>query len=217
MPQKRLAILLFGLSYVEKYWQWYSKRDVKIDYRLCYENHQKFIVKYFKSLGYEIDFFLSTNDSKMKNQIIKDYNPKGTYFGDLYSKGDNRKNRNYRVMKGIELILNYSNKNKIKYDNVLATRFDLEFQEDFSKSNILLDRFNLVSQMEKVKRICDNFYLLPGHMLEKFYKITVETLNMNAHCIRWHFENQNIDLYYFKNEKTYVHLLSFYKIKRQFI
>ena len=69
---KKLALLLFGISYRE-YFHWLSKRNVKIDYKKSLENYKTFIFEYFERLGYKIDVFFATNeiDNDEKRKIIR--------------------------------------------------------------------------------------------------------------------------------------------------
>lgn len=108
----------------------------------------------------------------------------------------------------------------IEYDLVLITRFDLLFQKDFKESNIQLDKFNLVSILEKDHLICDNFYLFPYKYLEKFYNIIVnKSINISHHCLKSDIENINGKDFvnYILNNYCNVGNLEFYKICRTYV
>ena len=113
-------------------------------------------------------YIFSTNDINSENEqkLVNMYKPI------KYSLIKTQKNRHYsRNIKFIDVI-NLCLSSNIKYDHVLITRFDLLFQKNFEKSNIDLDKFNLVSILEREHLICDNFYLLPFSKLQKLHEIS---------------------------------------------
>ena len=209
----KCALLLFGMSFCD-YDHWYSGK-VRIDYKKSYDNYQKYIYKYFHDKGYSIDVYLSTNISNNDEhkKIIKKYNPVRHSF--IKNEKNKHLSRNKKILNVIELCLN----NKVDYDLILITRFDLLFQKDFEKSNIKLDKFNLVSILERNHLICDNFYLFPFSKLKQFHKITKENINKSFHNIKD--EIEKIDnkefVNYILNEKKNIRELSFYKIVRIFL
>ena len=211
----KCALLLFGMSFC-KYKHWHSREgELQINYKDSYDNYQKYIYKYFHDKGYSIDVYFSTNISNNDEhkKIIKKYNPI------RYSFIENEKNktlsRNKKLLNVIELCLN----NNVDYDLILITRFDLLFQKDFEKSNIKLDKFNLVSILEQEHLICDNFYLFPFSKLKQFREITKKNINNSFHCIKNDLEK--IDnkefINYILNEKNCISNLSFYKIVRNYL
>jgi len=116
----------------------------------------------------------------------------------------------------IELCL----KSNIKYDLVLITRFDLLFQKDFNNSNIQLDKFNLVSILEKPNLICDNFYLFPHKYLEDFLKIiNNKKINTSHHYLKYDIEGINGKDFvnYILNNNKGIGRLEFYKIVRTYV
>ena len=143
-------------------------------------------------------------------KIIKKYKPIN------YSFIDNGKNnllsRNEKILDVTNLCLN----SNINYDLVLITRFDLIFQKKFDESNIQLDKFNLVSILEKNNLICDNFYLFPFSKLKKFNDIIKNNISKSFHNIKNDIENiENKEFVnYILNEHCLVKRLSFYRIHR---
>lgn len=210
----KCALLLFGMSFC-KYKNWYSKKNMQINYKDSYDNYQKYIYKYFHDKGYSIDVYFSTNVSNNDEhkKIIKKYNPI------RYSFIENEKNRilsrNKKLLNVIELCLN----NNVDYDLILIIRFDLLFQKDFEKSNIKLDKFNLVSILEKDHLICDNFYLFPFPKLKQFHEITKKNINKSFHNIKDDIEKIDNKEFvnYILNEKKSIGNLSFYKIVRNYL
>ena len=209
----RCAILLFGMSYC-KYRHWTNKQ-LQINYRDSYDNYQKYIYKYLYDKGYSIDVYFSTNISNNveHKKIIKKYKPIRYSF--IPDEKNINLSRNKKLLNVIELCLN----NNVDYDLILITRFDLLFQKDFEKSNIKLDKFNLVSILERYHLICDNFYLFPFSKLKKFYKITKKNINKSFHHIKNDIEkivNKEF-VNYILNEKDFIAKLSFYKIVRNYL
>jgi hypothetical protein len=59
--EKKIALLLFGIS-KQKYTHWsYNNPVYYIDYENSFDNYQEYIFKYFESKGYSIDIYFSTN------------------------------------------------------------------------------------------------------------------------------------------------------------
>ena len=127
---KKLALLLFGISYREHFHQW-SKRNVKIDYKKSLENYKTFIFEYFEKLGYKIDVFFATNeiDNDEKEKLLEIYKPVDCIF--LEHANEKRTGRNEKFRNVIDLCVKHKDNN---YDHVLITRFDLLFQKNFQES-----------------------------------------------------------------------------------
>ena len=201
--KKKIAILLFGFSKMDS-----SITGKKTDYEKSYENYKKFIFKYFEKIGYDIDVYYCTNKLDKKNEIKlrKKYNPKKFIYTDH--------GRNLKLFYCCKLCLD----NKIKYNLVLATRFDLIFKKKFSKSNIDFNKFNLVSILEKPNLICDNFYLMPYKYLNSFMNCQLlgGLKGSCGHCLKKYFDKvineKNIN--YILSENVCIADLSFYKLGR---
>lgn len=207
---KKCALLLFGISYSE----YDCRKNLKytINYNNSFDNYQKHIYKYFHDKGYLIDVYFSTNISNKEEQdkLIEKYKPLEYSF---IENEDNRTlSRNRKFINVIKLCLNKN----IIYDNILITRFDLLFQKDFEKSNIKLDKFNLVSILERDNLICDNFYILPFSKLKQFYEIAKKNISNSFHKIKNEIEKiENPEfINYILDERVHIHKLSFYKICR---
>lgn len=91
------------------------------------------------------------------------------------------------------------------------------FEKKFEDSNINLEKFNLVSELEHPGIICDNFYLFPFRVLKKFQDIVKSHIDR----VSFHYIKPDIDkiegpgfVNYILNEETLVRFLSFYKIVR---
>ena len=60
---KKLALILFGISYSE-YIHWDSLKYGKlfINFKYSHQNYKDYIYSYFENLGYSIDTYISTNN-----------------------------------------------------------------------------------------------------------------------------------------------------------
>jgi hypothetical protein len=209
----KLAVLFFGMSKAEYDNYWYSTRYV-IDYEKSYENYQQYIFEFFKSKGYDIDVYFTTNalNDHDKNEIIKKYNPVKCNF--IKNHPHHIIGRNSKIINVVDLCLESGN----VYDLVLITRFDLLFQKDFNQSNIQFDKFNMVSILEKPNLICDNFYLFPYKYLNPFSEIAKNNFTSRFHDMKDElYAKINKDensVNYILNENCCISDLSFYKIVR---
>ena len=205
----KLAVLFFGLS--KCHYHHHSHNIHFIDYEKSYENYKEFIFNYFKSKGYEIDVYFTTNrlDEEDTKSICKKYNPVKYNF--VENDGTHVLSRNKKLINVLSLCLESKN----VYDLILTTRFDLLFQKDFSKSNIQFDKFNVVSLLEKQTFICDNFYLFPYKYLKPFLEISKNNSINTFHTLKNElYKIPNIEMNYILNENSNIHQLSFYKIVR---
>jgi hypothetical protein len=209
----KLAVLFFGLS--KCHYHHYTNKVHFIDYHKSYENYKEFIFNFFKSKGYDIDVYFTTNilDDEDKNEICKLFNPVKYHF--MQNDVNHLLSRNKKLINVVNLCLESEN----TYDLILITRFDLLFQKNFLESNIELDKFNLVSMLEKKNFICDNFYLFPNQYLKIFLTISNNNINKRFHEIKKDLYEKipSNEFNYILNENCYVHQLSFYNIVRTIV
>ena len=212
MHTKRLALLLFGLSYTNyKHW---SSGDVLIDFRLSIDNYKNYIYKYFNNKGYIIDVFIATNpikDNNILTDLLLTYKPAKYEF--VEDSPNIITSRNMKFNKVAELCSNYSKRYNIQYDHCLITRFDLEFKKDFNLCDFRMDNINITSVLELPTGICDNFYLFPFKYLDQIHKVGQKNINKYFHNIEQDLREIS-DIYFFCNEHVAIPQLSFYKIIR---
>ena len=204
MENKKLALILFGLSYgVRDHWH---KRRYFIDYKVSYPNYKKFIFEYFESLGYEIDVFFCTNNDipeEEKNKLIDLYKPVDYCFSSGW--------KNDKIYNAVNCCM----KSGKEYDHYLITRFDMEFKIPFNECNFDFNKFNMVSVLEKPEFLCDNFYFMNKELFPKFKQVLGNNLRGNHHKLGPQFEKVIGEINFVKNEKTRIPLLTFYKIVRR--
>ena len=212
----RMALLLFGISKIH-YYHWNNKIKLNkniVDYNYSYDNYKEYIFDFFENKGYTIDTYFSTNilNKNDEIEILEKYKPIAHNF--MKDESNGKKSRNVKFDNVITMCL----EKNINYDLVLITRFDLLFKKNFDKSNIILNKFNLVSILEKPNSICDNFYLFPYKYLKNFSIIVKKNknINKNFHYIKEDIENllKPDTINYILNEYVHIPQLSFYKIKR---
>jgi len=205
--KKRMALLFFGIHYLENMNHW--KGAIKnIDFSLYYKNINDKLIEYF-SKKFEIDIFFCTNRSKKLNKLIECYKPKRYYLVD--NDVNHIISKNKKVLKALECCINYQKDNRILYDNIILTRFDILFEKTFS--GIDYNKLNLVSILEYKFSICDNFYLFPQKYLEQFYSIFKTYKKTNSHVFKVLFE-KTMDINYICNEETDINSLSFYSLHK---
>lgn len=135
----KIAICLFGLYSGTKHNRLVGDKygDFKISEN--WYNGDLGIKNFYEQLnvGNEIDFFVHTWNKNYKNEIIKKCNPVRYIIGDNYiiknnklglcskSKLENRLSCFYSRFKVNELRKKYQEENKIEYDFIIVSRFDL--------------------------------------------------------------------------------------------
>lgn len=210
---KKMAFGLFGTSYNPNYKHW-SGRTKVVDFRKSFYNYKKNIFDYFSKENFEIDVFISTFENELKDNLLLTYNPKKAEFYRMFKNAPQYYPKNYLIIKLLESIIQYSKQNNVKYDNLLLTRFDLEFLIPFNKldNQINYSQFNNFSILEHQNVICDNFYLMPFNFIEKFLNIFLKNKNSNPH----YFKNQFIENFekinYIHNEYVGIAYLKSYTI-----
>lgn len=204
---KRVAICLFGMSYRETLPHW-GGAMYQIDARPCKFNHDKYIVSYFKELGYEIDYYLSTNTSEQDEWYLQEYKPVYANFDEYSNVNEDRLNigvptRAKRLLHVLQACL----ESTTRYDMVIAIRFDLLICKPLHDWSIDFENFNVLSVLERPikRRIDDNLYILNSKHLESFVRVLYENQNISHHdiygkfCIA--FDNK-VNLMYNENKRV---------------
>lgn len=81
----KVAIILTGLSYCEKYRHASipnNINEIMVDYRESFANYKQYLINYFREKGFIIDIFIATNPSSLSEQLLNDYKPKDYLFID---------------------------------------------------------------------------------------------------------------------------------------
>ncbi len=234
--KKKIAILLYGLSYCENF-KHFNKKQFNINYKKSLENYKNVLFNYFNSNYFDIDIFICTNKSKKNDELINDFKPKKYLFiedniNNMKTYYDENKSNileknkllkiqhperyyytNIKKLSVLKLCKEYSEENKIKYNNIIITRFDLKFNISFEEANINYGMFNVISMLEKPNLIDDNFYLFPYYNINNLIKILEENLCEWGHSYKKYFDDI-FDLNFLYNENKNIKFLSFYSINR---
>jgi len=203
----QIAVILSGLHYKPKHNSFFFTKD--IDFRLHETNIKEKIFNYFGK-DKKINTFIATNDSPILDELKKTYDPVKLITTD--------KPRNPKLCMALKSAIDYRDENKIEYDMVVFTRFDIMYNITFNENNIKKDKLNIISVLEYDAVICDNFYAFPGKFLDKFYEIYMNAHELGRkycsivqHGLRYIFE-QTFPVNYVLNERRGVGGLSSYKI-----
>lgn len=203
-PNPKLAILFFGIHYLQNYHHWMGW-DCNIDHRKSIDNYQKYIFNFFKQ-KYDIDVFLSTHDSDILRDLENLYHPKQIIISQLDNNKTAIKQRRIRILEGIYAIEKYDIDKK--YDLCLLTRFDLEFIYNFERLNIMHDHINVSYKTgcgSDKSLLDDNFYIIDRRLLTKF-KECIYNLPENIWLHNIHHYNKEmafnpmIDGFYYSHE-----------------
>jgi hypothetical protein len=204
---KNMAICIAGLHWEENYKNPYREHNIKIDYNKYVKNIKTKIYKYFEK-DYQIDTFICTQHSNMIDNLIQTYNPTQCIF--------ENKNHCFKKLKVLKVLQEQINNSSKNYDLVLLTRFDIYLLDDFTTTNINLNKLNIVSILEH-DRVCDdNLFIFPIPYLKPITRILENQLSKYSnpdaiHYLKNSFENQ-LDINYIKNEFVKVSFLTFYKL-----
>ena len=223
----RLAFVLYGHHYLEnkpfESHEILRKNKCKINYQNSLSNYKEKIFNYFNNQGYSIDIFIATYDSKLKDELLKDYKPVNYIFKEptkvLGCGRDRDYCRNISVSTGIKLVLDYSKKTNIKYNNVFITRFDLIFKKNLEDSNINMNDLQITSPITPEPLIDDNIYFMPFKYLDIFYNIILNNIYVRGHDLYPYIKKQFKVSYIYDerapNKRFGVGDLTFFKILRQ--
>lgn len=209
MSGGNIALLFFGIHYQENM---YINSNInyphRIDFRYYVKNIREKFIDYFKQF-YNMDIFLSTNESSIQNELIQTYQSKKYSF-------NNQRGRNTKIKRGLQLIIEYMKERGIVYNAIAIIRFDIYFLKNFViNQNIYMNKLNLVSILEQNHLIDDNFYLFPINYLYNMYEIFCTCTDIKkeeAHYLKKLFDKY-FKVNYICNENKFVSKLSFYKLR----
>ena len=208
---KKIALLLFGISYMKTYNHW-NKNDYSINYQNSTDNYEKFIFKFFKNSDFDV--FISTYNNEKVDDLINYYKPKKYHLENDFNINFNT-SRNRHFINSIKLCLEYSEANNINYQFVIITRFDLEFLIEFDKIFIDKRRINIVSELAHQNVISDNFYIIPFYKLIKFYNVCISNKHKSFHFIKEDILTKVGQINYMHNQPgCEIHQLELYNIVR---
>jgi hypothetical protein len=204
---KRVAILFFGSHYDEKWKSSNTDYSYVLDFRQYMTNIKKKLFGFFEECA--VDVFISSSESKMSGEFVEAYNAKSYNFT-----SNHRYRRNWKIRNVLELLISHISKTKTHYDLIVITRPDIYFVGDFKAITIDYDKLNILSMLEDERLIDDNLYMFPQKYLKVFYDISVIRAfsSGQGHTLLKSFK-KFCDINFMQNEKTWIHNLSFYKLR----
>lgn len=210
---KKLAFGFFGTHYNPNYLHW-SGRYKTVDFRNSFYNYKKYLFDYFYNEFNDIDIFISSFKSIIEETLILTYQPKKYSFFQIFKNAPRYYPKNFLIINLLESIINYSKEHNVNYDNLLLTRFDLEFLIHFDnmKNKINYKKFNNISILEYDNVICDNFYLMPFDYIHNFLSIFKKNKTGNPHHFTGFFIENFKEINYLHDERVGVSSLSSYDI-----
>tara|TARA_Y100001937_G_C7125438_1_gene334675 strand:+ start:1585 stop:2268 length:684 start_codon:yes stop_codon:yes gene_type:complete len=214
---KKVALCYFGISYKENYDHWMETWFNGVDWRES--NYKQTLDVYLENSGHDVDVFLSTYNSPLNEELVRDLKPKKTKFNDFVERdpaveSDSRRYsqsfRNYRFKEVLNLVP------PNEYDFVILTRFDLMFKEALGTIVVDPEAVNVSSVMcmgENCILVCDNFYIIPSSIHNEFVKF-VNELPDNSDSHLWHKEKSSLKFSYMIEGEYCSHNHPIYRINR---
>jgi hypothetical protein len=181
---KQLALCLSGLHFKENYHH-FMNMHIDINFKEYVKNIKTKIYSFFEK-DFQIDTFICTEKSELLDELLNTYNPVKYYIEE--------RGHCWKKLKVLELLMDYIEINKKKYDNVILTRFDFYILKEFTKDNIDLNKFNIISSLNDVE--CDdNFFLFPIEYLKIFKDILKNRFQYNdaadsLHLLKLEYESK---------------------------
>ena len=211
---KRMALLFNGIHYQKQY-KHYSNNLINIDFRQYTKNIKTKLIDHFEK-NYIIDTFICSSPSEISSELLDFYKPKSYFLDDTDKLSKILYGRLFKFIKVLQLLIDYIELNKVLYDIVCITRFDIYFMKDFL--NIDITKLNIVSILEHPGICDDNFYLFPIYFLKDFYDLVYHQImnNKTTTIILHNTLHKFIELFpinYLCNEGVVVRHLSFFKLR----
>ena len=203
----KIAAALFGMHYNQDYDHWCFGKT-KLDYRRVIKNNQQ--VLWSNNEFTSVDFYGSTYDSPVIDQLKQDYNFKEVLIHNFDNGPGSVVCRNRRFIE----VLNLVKKNYQDYDYTVVTRFDLYFIDNPFAKNVVADRVNVLYRAKwgDDDSICDDcFYYIPRLKFLEFVEC-IANLSIDTHS---HTYNQHYgDFHYMVDGCYYSHQSPIYHINR---
>jgi hypothetical protein len=219
----RFALCIKGAHSIQSYCANGFTNRIKLLSTDSFISIKKNIIDVIKEQGHEIDIFISTYDCNACDYLIELYKPVSSYkFDSMYMSSNYRfTSQVNHYLKLVDLINIYEINNKIEYDIVITTRFDIIFNCPYNNLPILYDKFN--TTIKHVSGNCDdNLWIFPRKYLNIFRDSCNELLNPSndismhtTHYINNILEKYNTPMHFFYDlniNSSYI-----YKYKEYFI
>jgi hypothetical protein len=206
--KKNMAICLVGLHFLQNY-KHHNDIIVNVNYKEYLNNIKTKIYSYFEK-DFHVDTFVCTSMSNKLDELLNDYSVVKYCIEEDHN--------HIKKLKVLELLIDYISETNKQYDVVLMTRFDIYIIDEFTKDNINLDYFNVVSVLEQNCLMDDNLFIFPIEYLISIKNIIRDYINIknDRSSIHWLLNElqKNVNINYIKNEPgSFVAKLSFFKLR----
>lgn len=166
--KKRIALCFYGFvgsAFTKAIYKIKDNNNIdKVLLELSYEHFKKYLID--KNDKYEFDIFIHSWNYNIKDEIVKKYNPKkyiiekviNNFDLQIHDKyiinGDKHKAKqnlsrllgNYKLL---NLVKEYKDENKIEYEQVILTRFDLAINIPFRIDNYKNNNIKIIDGFHK--------------------------------------------------------------------
>jgi hypothetical protein len=155
----KVAIVLTGCSYGMRN----DTRTLKTDWNQSKHLIKSQVIDCFVNQGHEVDIYLTTYFSDETQNLIDFYKPKKVTL--LNFVGSQQR---ATYISSMNALLNEN------VDIIVATRFDIAFNNPVSTLNIDFDKFNFLARLDKLrywedaKYVDDNLFVFPKKHLQNF-------------------------------------------------
>lgn len=201
----RFALCIKGAHSIQNYSKYGFTNTIRLLSHDSFTSIKEKIIDVIKQQGHELDIFISTYDCDACNHLIELYKPVNYYkFDNMYMNFNVRINSQVNhYLKLVELIKSYETNNKIQYDIIITTRFDIIFNCSYIDLPISHDKFNIT--IKHASGNCDdNLWIFPRIYLDVFKDSCNEILNPSndlymytPHYINNTLEKYNVPIHFF--------------------
>jgi hypothetical protein len=160
----RIAIVIRGIHYVHE-------ANLQTSFEGNRKNFEFTCMNTYRKEGHEIDIFILTYMSKKLENLLETFKPvKTVILPDSEMRLTTRsvwQSQQLWHITATKLIKDYEQENKIQYDLIINTRFDITFPKKFSDMNIDYTKMNILYRYPS-GNCDDNLFIFPRSLLDQF-------------------------------------------------
>lgn len=168
--EHRAAVVLRGMSVGD------AMGRGPLDWRLCFDSLLSHYVRPRQKAGYAIDIYYHTYTSRQADLVRSTYRPKASIVTETLHASNRFKSQQASFVKALELVGDPE-----KYDEVLATRFDILYKKNVTEWNLDSRSFNVPWKDLSKGKFCDVLWVFPGSSLENVLRDLRNILRKSPH------------------------------------